>query len=83
MARAFFCDWDRRPAVLFDDDGKLSALALLAPGADWSAVDADDVFETAKVFRSEEEFRTSFRTRFGDFELPGAPDGKSSSMGAE
>jgi len=66
-----FCDWDRRPAVLFISAySGYFALALLRPGADWSVVDAEDVAHTAPLFGSEAAFRKSFASRFGEFDIP-------------
>ena len=65
-----FCNWDRRPAVLFSDrsSGPFEAFALLSPGADWTRCDAGDVFHTAGVM-SEPAWRARFEGRFGPLDL--------------
>jgi hypothetical protein len=50
-----FCNWDRRPAVLFEQ----GTYALLAPGAPWTEVDRHDVFGASVL--SQEEWRRVFR----------------------
>lgn len=74
--KTLFCDWDRRPAVLFtkDDGVPMSALAMLEPGADWVPVDASDVWSSAGTFADEASFAASFKRRFGTLAIPPAPN---------
>ncbi|MDQ0392596.1 hypothetical protein [Labrys monachus] len=64
-----FCDWDWRPAVLFNTS---SAFAMLKPNGPWVSVDALDVWATAGVM-SEEDWRSKFEEEFGPLDLSKIP----------
>jgi hypothetical protein len=57
-----FVNWDRRPAVLFEQ----GTYAVLAPGAPWTEVDRHDVFGASVL--SQEEWRRVFRA-YAPFDL--------------
>ena len=55
--------WDGRPAIAYPNG---LAVAILAPGDFWEPVDGNDVFNTAKVIATGDDFKEKFFETYGE-----------------